>query len=285
MKRGPDASSRPWSDVWSGAGADAAKTMQKALLELETMAIDKVAEWDDDAGLTTDFLITDYEKQLDAAIENGGVDPHSALGQKHFYRSSVAGYKECKGNAAKAKFRLDWCKMEKKKFVKQRQEQREHEDEDVASGSWESFDKIVEFEGGANNPDNIAAAKHYCSQCIALGGKWAKYDKWRKRTYFLYLKMGVRQTWRKKFTLTCTRGGGNEPDVETKGDDPIDNGDGEEGASNDDKDDAPPRKKGKREKGGDKPNKSNEPKARGGTHTNPLGPTTHRYIPSVAPNV
>ena len=78
----------------------------------------------------------------------------------------------------------------------------EHEDEDVANGTYLAADSIVEKEGGFRNPKSIKAAWHYIQECYTHRGKWIKYFPWQQRYKYLYVELSHRQTFREKKGIT-----------------------------------------------------------------------------------
>ena len=87
------------------------------------------------------------------------------------------------------------------RIVNQRVNDESFEDEDVAQGSYEPFDIIVQREGGWRNAANIKATEAYARHCLTLGGKWVQRNPRTKRQEFLYLKMGVKQTFKKRWAV------------------------------------------------------------------------------------
>ena len=56
-------------------------------------------------------------------------------------------------------------------------------------------------EGGWWNSRNRRAAHMYCVECVRRGGKWVRFNDMTQRVEYLHLKVGVKNTWRKKWTL------------------------------------------------------------------------------------
>ena len=134
------------SDGYSKAPAAWMSTpLNNALAELEALAVDMTP--DDEA--IDDNPHTAYEKQLKAAVDQGGISLRSSLGQKIFQRQvPPVGYKACKTNEEKAAFRAEWAQREWEQVMRSRTFTQEHEDNEYADGQWMSFDKIVQEKGG-----------------------------------------------------------------------------------------------------------------------------------------
>ena len=57
-------------------------------------------------------------------------------------------------------------------------------EEESTVGTFMSFDKIVEAEGGYWNPENVKAAERRCQKCIKKGRKYFKWDSWGERVNY-----------------------------------------------------------------------------------------------------
>ena len=84
--------------------------------------------------------------------------------------------------------------MEKKYSHKE-----EYEETEYDKGKLESFDRIGHFEGGSQNPANVAAAKERCRTCIRRGKRFWKKCSWSKRIRYKYVEEGfknkAKNTW------------------------------------------------------------------------------------------
>ena len=75
------------------------------------------------------------------------------------------------------------------------------EEEDLVGGSYEPFEVILEREGGRYLPTSQEAARQYVTTCVQKGGRWVRRNPMTARLECLYLKVGMRRTFRQKQTL------------------------------------------------------------------------------------
>ena len=113
------------------------------------------------------------------------------------YRREVP--RDQRGNSKEQRelFRKKWAKDIYTEVLEQRRQCEEIVDEDISGGTYEPFDVIHSKEGGDASAANFDAAKNYAWKCLALGGRWIRYNDFTKRLELLYLKLGVKQTFKK----------------------------------------------------------------------------------------
>lgn len=73
--------------------------------------------------------------------------------------------------------------------------------EDISKGEYTCFSNIVRYEGGKEDPAAVIAASNYCKKAIALGPPWVKWNNMTERMEILYVKDGVRDTFRKAWKM------------------------------------------------------------------------------------
>ena len=87
--------------------------------------------------------------------------------------------------------------------------------EESKSGELHSFDRIVHFEGGDQNPRNIKAAKEICRECLRKGKPYAKRSKWSKRIKYMYIIEGFKEAKNKSWKITKTGDAADTVPIET----------------------------------------------------------------------
>ena len=95
-----------------------------------------------------------------------------ALGQRFARSEAYEAYRCVTGNQAKANFRKDWAKSELQ-ANQNNMKQAKMTISDREKGTYEPFDKVVQGEGGAQNPQNVEAATKYFSKpaCLEANGQ------------------------------------------------------------------------------------------------------------------
>jgi hypothetical protein len=71
-----------------------------------------------------------------------------SVGVGTFLQRAAKEYKETRGNANKALFRLAWAKAQYETIQKTKTELLEKSHEDISKGTYECFANVVKFEGG-----------------------------------------------------------------------------------------------------------------------------------------
>jgi len=82
----------------------------------------------------------------------------------------------------------------------QRQVVLEAEQTQYSDSKYEPFDVVVAKEGG--NDAALSAARKYCQKCMALKGRWIRYNKWTERVEYLYSKIGITEALKRRFVHT-----------------------------------------------------------------------------------
>ncbi len=151
----------------------------------------------------------------------GGMDLRKPWGQK-FARSSDGGkseaYKRLKGFAAKQEFRERWAReLYEASKTRKKQEVHSFKSVDETLGTYMSFARIVQEEGGDQTA--IVATCNYTQACIDMGGKWLYRNPLTRRTDFLYLRHSEMQVMTQMYALykeqegnteSCQKGGGKK---------------------------------------------------------------------------
>lgn len=122
-----------------------------------------------------------------------GFESRSALGQR-FGRSSEgrsSEYKALSSQEKKRQFRQAWAEKELQKAVTIYEKKTSQTELDISRGVYLPPGKIVEEEGGRHDPENIVAAWKLIRKCLALGGKFVRYNAFTERYEFLYFRAEV----------------------------------------------------------------------------------------------
>ena len=77
-------------------------------------------------------------------------------------------------------------------------------EEDSTVGTFMSFDKIVEAEGGYWNPENVKAAERRCLKCIKKGRKYFKWDTWGERVNYAMVVESFSSATGNKWDITSS---------------------------------------------------------------------------------
>lgn len=136
----------------------------------------------------------DAVASLRQALDQGAVDPRSALGQKfnawlrehedqrHLYDS----LKGCGSNKAKQEFRLKWAKTELAGRITLRKSRLQTLEETLGErGVYMSFDRLVILEGGYGLPGAIARAAAYAAEAVSRGEPYISWNSWKRTTEIL----------------------------------------------------------------------------------------------------
>ena len=118
----------------------------------------------------------------------------------------------------KREFRLRWASAElaqRREVLKAKASRIMNVDEDV--GTYESFDAIVEREGGRHSKAAVQAAETYCRKALALGGRFIMRNHMTERVDFLYVKKTHRDVFQQSWTMEETE------TIVSTGDEPADN--------------------------------------------------------------
>jgi hypothetical protein len=84
------------------------------------------------------------------------------------------------------------------------QELQSHNQQWSTVGRFLAFDRIVEEEGGATNPDNVQAAVFYCRRCLEIGqiggSPFVVFDSMTNRLKFKYIEVSQRDDFNRTWT-------------------------------------------------------------------------------------
>ena len=172
-----------------------AQALQAAFAEADGFA--KQATFEAEAAAAKDPEDDEALRELKFFAVNDKVD-HQTKTAVRFRRETN---KSERGDTkeARAAFRRKWAQKAYDTAVERKIKTEEIIDEDIANGSYEPYDIIVEKEGGSGNIKNVDAATNYAQRCIEEGGKWVRFNLWTKRLEYLYIKLGMRSTWAKSW--------------------------------------------------------------------------------------
>ena len=68
-------------------------------------------------------------------------------------------------------------------------------------GTYKPFAKLVQDEGGKDDPEALSAAKKIASKCVALGGDWVSWNVMSERLEFLHLRREHNEIMSNKWEL------------------------------------------------------------------------------------
>jgi Arc/MetJ-type ribon-helix-helix transcriptional regulator len=132
-----------------------------------------------------------HEKMIQAAAEQGDgkFDMRKALGQL-FSRSAgqSAEYKLAKGHTAKATFRAEWAAAKWKSIEEDHMHVQTHLKSKTVKGTYVCFAKILEHEGGKDDPAAWLAAAKYGSKCLTMGAPWTAYNSMTERVDYMLIQ-------------------------------------------------------------------------------------------------
>ena len=113
-------------------------------------------------------------------------------------------YKNAKTLPQKKAFQEKFMQTELSGMVEKYEYNEEVIEEQKEEGELYSFDRIVTFEGGAQNPANITAAKEICRECLKRGPPYAKRSGWSKRVKYMYVVEGFSNRKKNSWKITKT---------------------------------------------------------------------------------
>ena len=113
-------------------------------------------------------------------------------------------YQNAKTIPEKKAFQEKFMKTELSGMVEKYEYNEELIEEQKEEGELYSFDRIVTFEGGAQNPANIIAAKEICRECLRRGPPYAKRSGWSKRVKYMYVVEGFSNRKKASWKITKT---------------------------------------------------------------------------------
>lgn len=144
---------------------------------------------------------SDIEKMWNTAAQQG-FKARSALGLK-FNRAPDGGqnpqYAGAKlTNAERDEFRKKWALAQYQKVTLMKQKSTEWSRVDVKVGRYLPFVRILQEEGGDSRMQGalqqaVQAAKNYCQKCMAMQGKWYKFNQFTGRMEFLYVQSSEKE--------------------------------------------------------------------------------------------
>ena len=116
-------------------------------------------------------------------------------------------------------FRQHWAETQYHIHIQEKSLSKSWQKVDTTKGTYYPFPRIVQEEGGKEDPENVKAAMNYCRKCMELGGDWVSINQMTERLEFLHLKREhkdifsqcweLRSTWRAPSTGVGT--GPNAP--------------------------------------------------------------------------
>jgi hypothetical protein len=148
-----------------------------------------------------------HEKMILAAAQQGDgkFDIRGALGQL-FSRSvgKSPEYKQAKSHTDKAKFRAEWAAAKWKTIEEDHMHTRTHTKIKKVKGTFVCFMKIVENEGGKDDPKAWLAAAKYGSKCLTMGPPWTAYNTMTERVDFMLIERSEEDVFQEAWQHTRT---------------------------------------------------------------------------------
>lgn len=134
--------------------------------------------------------LTEQDKMIKELIDEGETfELRCAIGQK-FSRTDGKGeaYKALKGQVAKQQFREEWLAKQWSQVQEKLEYKKQSMKRYTVKGTLVPFCKIVEREGGPNDPAAVRASMLYGSKALKLGPPWIGYNSMTERVEFLQIE-------------------------------------------------------------------------------------------------
>ena len=112
-----------------------------------------------------------------------------------------ATYDKQKGFGPKRAWRMKFASIFCKECEGTKTHIEEEEQTKFKQGTLRSFSRIVQEEGGYQDPGNLIAARNYCMKRLQLGSDWYEFDSFTKRLNFNYIEKGSRETMRNAWQI------------------------------------------------------------------------------------
>lgn len=153
-------------------------------------------------------------QQLHAAVADGKVDVRSGLGQRFTLHlrshmedreafEALKGQKEA--NRLKAEFRLRWARSElDARTVVKRSKAETQRDTCGEKGRYMTLDRLIEQEGGMQNPAAIQRATAYAEAAMKRGAPFVLWNSWKQCSEILVLERIRDCTFEQKCSMERT---------------------------------------------------------------------------------
>ena len=133
-----------------------------------------------------------WQKNLKGA-RDVGVVPHTPEYQQfmltHKPDSEVGKkYNDLPNRKAQRDFRQKWAEEQYQVHIKEKTHTKAWQTVDTSKGVYLPLARIVQEEGGKDDPENVKAAMKYCRKCMELDGDWVSYNQMTERLEFLHLR-------------------------------------------------------------------------------------------------
>jgi hypothetical protein len=188
-----------------GAATDADDIIAKLAKSLNAALIEKPppteADWAAKFGAETKD-VDERQKMLEEAKNNGFL-ALSSMGQE-FHRSAEgqgAEYKALKKNAEKSLFRRKWAATTYDAYVQVKSRCQTWLEVDEKKGTYMPLARLIKAEGGRNDDTAIQAALKHAQKCIAMGGRFIKYNSMTERWDFLRFEHHVSEIFQQKWQM------------------------------------------------------------------------------------